>query len=107
MTTLLRRALLTVPPLVLAAVLEHPNDEDKTIYQSVRPVVDDWMRLAGFGIRAPKNPLLGYDLAGRVESVGANAGLFDPGTRSSGRVVAPSPSTLSHAVIVWRRSRTT
>ena len=28
------------------------------------------MRLAGFGIRAPKNPLLGYDVAGRVEAVG-------------------------------------
>jgi NADPH:quinone reductase-like Zn-dependent oxidoreductase len=37
------------------------------------------MRLAGFGIRAPKNPLLGYDLAGRVEAVGANAGAFRPG----------------------------
>ena len=29
------------------------------------------MRLVGFGIRAPKNPLLGYDVAGRVEAVGA------------------------------------
>jgi NADPH:quinone reductase-like Zn-dependent oxidoreductase len=37
------------------------------------------MRLAGFGIRAPKNPLLGYDVAGRVEAVGANAGPFQPG----------------------------
>jgi NADPH:quinone reductase-like Zn-dependent oxidoreductase len=37
------------------------------------------MRLAGFGIRAPKNPLLGYDLAGRVEAVGSNAGSFRPG----------------------------
>ena len=37
------------------------------------------MRLAGFGIRAPKNPLLGYDVAGRVEAVGTNAGLFRPG----------------------------
>jgi NADPH:quinone reductase-like Zn-dependent oxidoreductase len=37
------------------------------------------MRLAGFGIRAPKNPLLGYDVAGRVEAVGANVGLFRPG----------------------------
>ena len=37
------------------------------------------MRLAGFGIRAPKNPLLGYDVAGRVEAVGANAGPFRPG----------------------------
>jgi NADPH:quinone reductase-like Zn-dependent oxidoreductase len=37
------------------------------------------MRLAGFGIRAPKNRLLGYDVAGRVEAVGTNAGLFRPG----------------------------
>lgn len=37
------------------------------------------MRLAGFGIRAPKNPLLGYDLAGRVEAVGAQVDLFQPG----------------------------
>jgi NADPH:quinone reductase-like Zn-dependent oxidoreductase len=37
------------------------------------------MRLAGFGIRAPKNPLLGYDVAGRVEAVGTNAGPFQPG----------------------------
>jgi NADPH:quinone reductase-like Zn-dependent oxidoreductase len=37
------------------------------------------MRLAGFGIRAPKNPLLGYDVAGRVEAVGANADPFQPG----------------------------
>src|SRR5918912_2415332 len=37
------------------------------------------MRLAGFGIRAPKNPLLGYDLSGRVEAVGANAGAFRHG----------------------------
>ncbi len=37
------------------------------------------MRLVGFGIRAPKNPLLGYDVAGRIEAVGASAGLFRPG----------------------------
>jgi NADPH:quinone reductase-like Zn-dependent oxidoreductase len=37
------------------------------------------MRLAGFGLRAPKNPLLGYDVAGRVEAVGANADPFRPG----------------------------
>jgi NADPH:quinone reductase-like Zn-dependent oxidoreductase len=37
------------------------------------------MRLAGFGIRRPKNPLLGYDLAGRVESVGTNVSAFRPG----------------------------
>src|SRR6478735_1245653 len=37
------------------------------------------MRVAGFGLRPPKNPLLGYDVAGRVEAVGTNAGLFRPG----------------------------
>src|SRR5690349_24378071 len=37
------------------------------------------MRLAGFGLRAPKNPFLGYDLAGRVEAVGANVNVFRPG----------------------------
>ncbi len=37
------------------------------------------MRLAGFGIRAPKNPLLGYDLAGRIEAVGAQVTAFRPG----------------------------
>src|SRR5437764_372127 len=37
------------------------------------------MRLAGFGIRAPKNPLLGYDVAGRVEAVGARVTEFRPG----------------------------
>jgi NADPH:quinone reductase-like Zn-dependent oxidoreductase len=37
------------------------------------------MRLVGFGVRAPRNPLLGYDVAGRVEAVGANAGSFRPG----------------------------
>ena len=44
MTTLLRRAFMTVPPLVLAGVLLiHPNDDADTIYESVRPVVDDWI----------------------------------------------------------------
>src|ERR687884_891937 len=37
------------------------------------------MRLAGFGVRAPKNPLLGYDLAGRVEAVGADVSSFRAG----------------------------
>ena len=37
------------------------------------------MRVAGFGIRAPKNPLLGYDVAGQVEAVGSSASPFQPG----------------------------
>ena len=44
MSILLRRAFITVPPLVLAGVLlMHPNDEGDTIYESVRPVVDNWI----------------------------------------------------------------
>jgi len=34
------------------------------------------MRLAGFGVRAPKNPLLGWDVAGRVDAVGAGVTTF-------------------------------
>jgi NADPH:quinone reductase-like Zn-dependent oxidoreductase len=37
------------------------------------------MRLAGFGIRAPKNPLLGYDVAGRIEAVGTQVTELRPG----------------------------
>src|SRR4051794_29462840 len=42
------------------------------------------MRLAGFGVRAPKNPLLGYDVAGRVEAVGAPGTVFRPGDAGFG-----------------------
>jgi NADPH:quinone reductase-like Zn-dependent oxidoreductase len=37
------------------------------------------MRIAGFGLRAPKNPIRGYDIAGRVEAVGENVTRFHPG----------------------------
>jgi NADPH:quinone reductase-like Zn-dependent oxidoreductase len=37
------------------------------------------MRLAGFGLRAPKSPVRGYDVAGRVEAVGAKVTSFRPG----------------------------
>ena len=37
------------------------------------------IRLAGYGIRAPKNPVLGADLAGVVEAVGAAVTRFRPG----------------------------
>ena len=37
------------------------------------------MRIAGVGLRAPKNPVLGMDLAGVVEAVGANVTRFQPG----------------------------
>jgi NADPH:quinone reductase-like Zn-dependent oxidoreductase len=37
------------------------------------------IRVAGFGVRAPKNPVLGMDLAGVVESIGAEVTEFKPG----------------------------
>src|SRR3989442_2778810 len=37
------------------------------------------MRIVGFGLRAPKNPTVGRDLAGVVEAVGNNVTRFQPG----------------------------
>src|SRR3712207_533831 len=37
------------------------------------------IRLAGYGIRAPKNPVIGSDVAGVVEAVGKDVGRFRPG----------------------------
>src|SRR5215211_4465960 len=37
------------------------------------------IRLAGFGFRAPKNPVIGSDLSGVVEVLGKNATRFRPG----------------------------
>src|SRR5215207_8385349 len=37
------------------------------------------IRLAGYGLRAPKNPLIGSDVAGVVEAVGEDVSNFRPG----------------------------
>ena len=37
------------------------------------------IRIAGYGVRAPKNPVLGMDLAGVVEAVGKDVTRFSPG----------------------------
>jgi NADPH:quinone reductase-like Zn-dependent oxidoreductase len=37
------------------------------------------IRLAGYGLRAPKNPVIGSDLAGVVETVGTKVSRFQPG----------------------------
>jgi NADPH:quinone reductase-like Zn-dependent oxidoreductase len=37
------------------------------------------IRLAGYGLRTPKNPVIGSDVAGVVEAVGTNVSRFQPG----------------------------
>jgi NADPH:quinone reductase-like Zn-dependent oxidoreductase len=37
------------------------------------------IRLAGYGLRAPKNPVIGSDVAGVVEAVGKDVTRFEPG----------------------------
>src|SRR5919112_447874 len=42
------------------------------------------IRLAGFGLRAPKNPVMGSDVAGVVETVGKDVSRFRPGDEGFG-----------------------
>jgi len=74
------------------------------------------IRLAGFGLRAPKTPVLGMDLAGVVEAVGNDVTRFQPGdevfgigrgafaeyARAPERKLAPRPAnlTLEQAAVV-------
>src|SRR5258708_34048956 len=42
------------------------------------------VRIGGSGLRKPKDPRLGVDLAGRVEAVGGNGTRFQPGAEGFG-----------------------
>jgi NADPH:quinone reductase-like Zn-dependent oxidoreductase len=67
------------------------------------------IRLAGYGLRAPKNPVLGADVAGVVEAVGNDVTRFQPGdevfgigngsyaeyARAPEKKLAPKPANLT------------
>ena len=67
------------------------------------------IRLAGYGLRAPKNPVIGSDMAGVVEAVGNKVSTFQPGdevfgigrgsyaeyARASEDKLAPKPENLT------------
>src|SRR5215207_7670440 len=67
------------------------------------------IRLAGYGFRAPKNPVPGSDVAGIVEAVGKDVTRFEPGeevfgigkgafaeyTRAAEAKLAPKPANLT------------
>ena len=71
--------------------IEQPKFGDKDVLVKVRSAGVDrgvWhvmtglpypIRLAGFGLRAPKNPVIGADFAGVVEAVGMDVATVQPG----------------------------
>ena len=75
--------------------------------------LSDWEGLRGSpayarigGLRAPRRPTLGSDIAGTVESVGPGVSRFQPGTRSTATTCsswAASPSMPSHPSRSWPR----
>lgn len=68
-----------------------PSPEDDEVLVAVHAAsvnAADWhlmradpplVRLMGFGLLGPKEPILGADVAGRVESVGSDVSAFEPG----------------------------
>src|SRR5438874_3973814 len=56
----------------------HAAGVDQGVWHSVAGL-PYLFRIAGIGVRAPKNPVPGLDVAGRVEAVGGSVTLFQPG----------------------------
>jgi len=65
------------------------------------------IRLAGYGFRAPKNPVPGSDVAGIVEAVGKDVTRFEPGEEVFGIGRVPSLNTRAPRRQSWRPSRPT
>src|SRR4051794_35469275 len=79
------------PEVIMLREIERPAVGDDDVLVRVRAAGLDqgvWhlmagmpymVRLMGFGLRAPKAPVLGSDVAGTVEAVGRNVTRFAPG----------------------------
>ena len=61
------------------------------------------VRLAGYGIRAPRASVPGREVAGRVDAVGADVTTLAVGDEVFGIAGVPSPSTRGHGQTSSRR----
>lgn len=88
------------PDVLRLEEVERPTPEDGEVLIEVRAAsvnAADWhllradpplVRLMGFGLLRPKNQILGGDVAGRVQTVGENVTLFEPGDEVFGDLSA-------------------
>ncbi len=86
------------PDLLQVEDVERPSPGDHEVLVKIRAVSVnplDWrllradpffLRLMGFGLLAPKHKILGADVAGRVEAVGARVTRFRPGDEVFGEI---------------------
>jgi NADPH:quinone reductase-like Zn-dependent oxidoreductase len=65
------------------------------------------IRIAGYGVRAPKIAGLGSELAGVVEAVGSHVTDVTPAKRCSASAAPRSPNTRRRAQTGWHRCRPT
>jgi NADPH:quinone reductase-like Zn-dependent oxidoreductase len=86
------------PDVLQLKEVEKPTPKENELLIKVQAVslnAADWhlltadiflIRLMGMGLTRPKNPILGADIAGRVEAVGSNVKQFQPGDEVFGDI---------------------
>ena len=70
-------------------------------------VTGPWFARFGNGLRQPKTKLVGADVAGRIEAVGADVKDFGPGDEVFGTAAGAWAEYQLPARFAWRRSRRT